>query len=226
MFPSTVKHHRLNQVNPDFHGHWHSSELSREFQAALSSVAPVSPRTHETMHLPVGRFRDTLGTRAAQEGFGELIIAEILGHSDTQNVGSYVAAIPEIASRLDEQLARDLVPISNAFMGVILIQREDATRAGDTSSYIIDYRSSKKGVGNCGTKFDCTFDAPVSCYTCRNFEAWLDAPHDQILQRLLKKRQDLLETSGPRVAAINDLTIVAIQQVLDECSRIKNSIAN
>jgi len=225
LFPSSVNHREGYQLNSDFEGHWNSTELSAQFQAALSALAPVSPRTLAPMNLAVGRFRDTLGTRAAQEGLRELVIAEILGHSDTQNVGCYTAAIPEIAARMDKQLAKDLAPIANAFMGVILIRPEDATRAGDSSSLIVDYRNSKKGVGSCGSKYDCTFNVPIACYTCKSFEAWLDGPHEQLFEQLTKKREQLLATSGPRVAAINDLTIVAVKRVIDECQRIKSSVA-
>jgi hypothetical protein len=224
LFPSGVRHRDGYQINPDFDDHWNANELTSKFQSVLAGLAPISPRTFEPMNLAVGRFRDTLGTRSAQEGFGELVIAEILGHSDTQNVGCYVAAIPEIAARLDKQLAKDLAPIAHAFMGVILIRPEDATRASDPSSQIVDYRHTKKGVGSCGTKYDCTFNAPVACYTCKNFEAWLDAPHGKLLDHLLRERERLLVTSGPRVAAINDTTIVAVQRVVEECQRIKSSL--
>lgn len=225
LFPSDVEHRKGYQIGSGFERHWNSNELGNEFQAALASIAPVTPRTFAPMNLAIGRFRATLGTRAAQEGFGELVIAEMLGHTDTQNVGCYTATVPEIAARLDKQLAKDLAPIAKAFMGVILIRKEDATRADDSSSQIIDYRHSKKGVGNCGTKYDCTFHAPIACYTCRCFEAWLHAPHEELLDHLLKERERLLIASGPRVAAINDLTIVALQGVVDECARIKRSLA-
>lgn len=225
LFPSPVEYRVREQLNPQFNGHWNSPDLSRAFREALADIAPISPRTMEPMNLAIGRFRDTLGTRAAQEGFGELVIAEILGHSDTQNVGAYVAVIPEIANRLDEQIGGDLAPIARAFLGAILIRPEDATRAEDPSSTIIDYRHSKGGVGSCGTKYDCKFRAPLACYTCFNFEAWLDGPHEQLLDHLVQDRERLLTTSGPRVAAINDLTISAIRSVIRECNLIKSGIS-
>lgn len=226
MFPSTRKHREGMQINEEFEGHWASNELANEFRKALSVLVPVSPRTMKPMNLAIGRFRDTLGTRAAQEGFGELVIAEILGHSDTQNVGVYTAALPEIASRIDKKLAGDLAPIANAFMGVILIRPEDATLAGDVTRQITDYRHAKSGVGSCGTKIDCRFNAPIACYTCPSFEAWLDAPHEKLLEHLMQDRDRLMASSGPRIAAVNDLTIIAAQRVVDECARIKRGIQN
>lgn len=224
MFPSSVKRKKKVQINAVFEGHWDATAMSFAFQEALVDIVPVTPRTKQKMNIGTHRLRYTLGTRLAQEGFGELVIAEALGHADTQNVGVYTAATPEIADRLDKKLARELAPIANAFLGSILIRPEDATFSKDMNSQIVDYRYAKSGVGNCGTRSECKFNAPIACYTCRNFEAWLDAPHEKLLDHLIADRDRLMETSGPRVAAVNDLTIIAIQRVVDECARIKSAV--
>lgn len=220
MFPTDIDSSLL-QLDSDFAEHWTSTSLARHFREALTAIAPISPRTSEPMHMAIGRFRDTLGTRAAQEGFGELVIAEILGHVDTQNVKCYVAVIPEIAERLDKKLAKDLAPIANAFVGTVITKLSDATRFEDSSSQIIDYKNSGKGVGNCGTTYNCQFHAPIACYTCPKFEAWVDAPHGDLYEQLTKEREDMLEIGGERMAAVNDLTIIAIKNVMDECARMK-----
>jgi integrase len=222
LFPARSTRMDQMQINSTFLNHWDAVSLGAHFRDQLGKISPISPRTHQPMHLVIGRFRDTIGTRAAQEGYGELVIAEILGHVDTQNVGVYVAVIPEIAARLDKKLGKALAPIANAFLGKVLASEEDATRAGDPTSHIVDYKHAQKGVGSCGTTYDCQFNAPIACYTCRNFEAWVDAPHEKLLEHLLAKRERLLKTSGQRVASINDRTIVAIQTVIDECERIRD----
>ncbi|MBA5686079.1 site-specific integrase [Rugamonas apoptosis] len=224
LFPSDVEHRPGHRIGAGFEWHWATQELAKHYKEALSAIAPVSPRTMEPMNLAIGRFRDTIGTRAAQEGFGELVIAEILGHSDTQNIKAYIAAIPEIASRLDRLLGSDLAPIASAFLGRILSKHEDATRADDPASTIKDFRHSKEGFGSCGSKYDCKFRAPIACYTCFSFEAWLDGPHEKLLDHLEKERERLFVTSGPRVAAVNDLTIDAIRAVIRECNRIKTKM--
>lgn len=220
MFPSYVDS-KLQQLDGGFELHWSTRDLSFAFRTAFSGLAPISSRTGEPLHMVIGRFRDTLGTRAAQEGFGELVIAEILGHVDTQNVKCYVAVIPEIAERLDKNLARDLAPIAHAFVGKILLRREDAARFGDSSSEIIDYKNSGKQVGGCGTLYDCKLHAPIACYCCPKFEAWLDAPHEAVYQQLENERNEMLKISGQRMACINDLTMIAVKNVIDECARIK-----
>jgi integrase len=221
MFPGPLSKNGPLQLNPEFLGHWDSMSLCAYFDAQLAPIAPVSPRTFEPMHIAIGRFRKTLGTRAAQEGYGELVIAEMLGHEDTQNVKVYVGIVPEIAARLDKQLARDLAPIANAFSGKVLRSPQDATRANDATSQIIDYKYAKAGVGSCGTTYDCHFNAPIACYTCRNFEAWADAPHQILLDHLLSERERLWKTSGQRIASQNDNVIFAIQAVIFECEYLK-----
>lgn len=221
LFPTSSVTNVLTQLDEKFRHHFDARVLSSYLNKGLSRIAPVSHRTGESMHVAVGRFRDTIGTRAAQEGYGELVIAEILGHSDTQNVKCYVAVIPEIAQRLDRQLAKELAPIANAFNGRILVKKQNATRAGDPSSDIVDYANAGEGVGSCGTSYDCRFNAPVACYVCHNFEAWLDAPHEALLEHLLAERERLLVTSGPRIASSNDRVIIAIQSVIDTCDRMK-----
>lgn len=225
LFPTRNLRMLSMQLNQEFINHWEAGALGHHFTRELGRISPISPRTYEPMHLVIGRFRDTIGTRAAQEGYGELVIAEILGHVDTQNVGVYVAVIPEIAQRLDKILAKDLAPIANAFLGRILSSESDATRAEDPTSRIIDYKHTKKAVGSCGTTHDCKFHAPIACYTCRNFEAWIDAPHQMILEHLTSERERIIKISGQRVASINDLTIVAVQAVIDECARIREGEA-
>lgn len=225
LFPTRNRRMTSMQLNEEFINHWEAAALGHHFTRELGRISPISPRTYEPMHLVIGRFRDTIGTRAAQEGYGELVIAEILGHVDTQNVGVYVAVIPEIAQRLDKILAKDLAPIANAFLGRILVSESDATRAVDPTSRIIDYKHTKKAVGSCGTTHDCKFHAPIACYTCRNFEAWIDAPHQMILEHLTSERERIIKISGQRVASINDLTIVAVQAVIDECAHIREEEA-
>lgn len=221
MFPSTSRQSDVYQLAADFRLHADPAEMADRLARALKHIAPLSERTNAPLHITIGRFRDTLGTRAAQEGHGELVIAELLGHSDTQNVKCYVAVIPEIAERLDKQLAKALAPLVHAFTGEVLADKSNARRADDPSSLIVDYANTFEPVGNCGTKLDCHFHAPVACYTCHNFQAWADAPHEALLDELLAERERLMHTAGLRIAAINDRTIIAIQAVVDTCAQLK-----
>lgn len=196
--------------------------LSDRLTSALNDLEIPSERTGESLNITPQRFRRTLGTRAAQEGYGELIIAELLDHTDTQHVGVYVGSVPEIAERIDRAIAMALAPLAQAFAGVLISDESEATRAGDPASRIVDYRTDQsKPMGSCGQHSFCSFNAPIACYTCANFEPWLDGPHEALLERLISERERLEINTDKRIAAINDRTIFAVAQVIQLCEKIK-----
>lgn len=215
MFPANVAVEGV----PGYAWHQTSKALSSGLNWSLSKLAVRSERTGGTLHITPVRFRRTFGTRAAQEGHGELVIAELLDHTDTQNVGVYVAAVPEIAARIDRAVAMALAPLAQAFKGVLITGEGQATRGSDPSSRIVDLRidHSMRPMGSCGQHAFCSFSAPIACYTCRSFEPWLDGPHDAVLTHLLDKREQLLATTDERIAAVNDRTILAVAQVIQLC---------
>lgn len=73
---------------PDgFEYHRTGPSLGLMLRAGLCKLSAMSERTGRPLHVTAVRFRRTVATRAAMEGHGELIIAELLDHTDTQNVG-------------------------------------------------------------------------------------------------------------------------------------------
>lgn len=213
----------FHEGSPGFEYHETAKGLSRALVVELNKLKIFSERTGDQLHITPVRFRRTFGTRAAQEGHGELVIAEMLDHTDTQNVGVYVAAVPEIAARINRTVAMQMAPLAQAFKGILINDESEATRAGDPSSRIIDLRidSSTKPVGSCGQHSFCNFSAPIACYTCRSFEPWLDGPHEAVLKHLIEKRDQLLQATDQRMASINDRTIVAVAQVVQMCQEQK-----
>lgn len=211
-----------------FEYHHTSGSIGLALKTALKKLEVNSERTGEELYLAPVRFRRTLGTRAAQEGHGELVIAELLDHSDTQNVGVYVASTPEIAQRIDRAVAMTMAPLAQAFKGVVIDEESQATRGADPASRIIDLRIDRAGspMGSCGQHSFCGFMAPVACYTCSNFEPWLDGPHEAVLLHLLDKREQLLKTTDERMAAINDRSIYAVAEVIQICDERKASKKN
>lgn len=222
LFPQSVNGNQ--PVGMEFHQT--STLLSRKLTRILDGLDVFSERTGDLIHITATRFRRTTGTRAAQEGHGELIIAELLDHSDTQNVGVYVQATPEMVERIDRSVAMALAPLAQAFAGVIIGDESDATRGDDASSRIIDPRIDKtcQPMGNCGSHGFCGFSAPIACYTCQHFQAWLDGPHEAVLNHLLAERERKLNVADIRIASVNDRTILAVADVVRHCQAIKAGI--
>ncbi|MDW3171363.1 hypothetical protein R8N48_30920, partial [Vibrio sp. Y184] len=70
--------------------------------------------------------RYTLGSRAAREGAGILTIANLLDHSDTQNVKVYVANAPEHAVHISKIMNQPLARYASAFAGKLVEDEAEA----------------------------------------------------------------------------------------------------
>ncbi|MBA1432786.1 MAG: site-specific integrase [Epsilonproteobacteria bacterium] len=205
--------------------HCTGEKITKRIQQVISTFNINSERTEEKLHITSTRFRRTIGTRAAMEGYGELIIAEILDHTDTQNAGVYVQSLPEIIERIDKAMAVYMAPIAQAFAGKLVKDKSTAIRHDDPSADIIDPKvdSSCKAMGKCGTYAFCALSAPLACYTCNSFQAWVDGPHEKLLEYLINERKRLLKTTDYRIASINDKTILAVALVILECKKYKET---
>lgn len=209
--------------------HLSADGLGARLTGVMSALGVMSERTGEELHISPIRFRRTIGTRAAEEGLGLLVIAELLDHSDTQNVGVYAEATPAIIERIDRAIATRMAPLAQAFAGKLIRHESDAIRGSDPSSRILDLRIDQSGqaMGSCGQHSYCGFSAPIACYTCSCFEPWLDGPHEDVLDFLLEKRAQLLKTTDERVASVNDRTILAVAEVIRLCSEFRaEKVAN
>lgn len=208
-----------------FEFHRTSTSILYDLKKALDPLKIFSERTGDYINITGRRFRYTVGTRAAGEGHGPLIIAELLDHTDTQNVMVYVQNSPEMLARIDRAMAMSLAPLAQAFAGTLITGSIDAVRGEDPNSLIADPRfdGSFRPMGNCGNFSFCGLAAPIACYTCRNFQPWIDGPHEAVLQYLLADRDRL--TGGefdPTIFVINDRPILAVARVIQLCGELKN----
>lgn len=219
LFPASQ---RLSKAPAGFEFHRTSGSLRDWFKYTMDLLRVHSERTGGPININASRFRRTLACRAADEGHGELVIAELLDHTDTQNTGVYVEATPGMMERIDRAVALKLAPLAQAFAGVIITDESQARRAGDPASRICDPRfdPKMKPVGNCGQFGFCGLLAPVACYTCRSFEPWLDGPHERVLDFLIAERDRLLLQADKRIASINDRNILAVAEVVRKCAEI------
>ena len=211
------------QSSHGFEYHVTAQDLRIRLQEALNKLDVRSERTGKRVHITPLRFRRTVGTRAAEEGHGELIIAELLDHTTTDNVGIYVQATPKIVERIDRAIAMHMAPLAQAFAGVLIRDESQATRGNDPRSRIVDLRidRSMRPMGSCGEHGFYALAAPIACYTCKHFQPWLDGPHEAVLGHLLAKREQLFTTTDARIASVNDRTILAVAEVIRRCDEIR-----
>ena len=188
------------------------------------AITVRSERTGEPIVLKPGRFRRTFGTRAVEEGYALTVVAEMLDHSDLQNVSVYVENRSSIVDRIDAVLAAKLGPIARLFLGRIIDDESQAGVEDPVSRRVGTGRS--RPVGTCGGPSACARHAPIACYTCVEFMPWLDAPHERLLHELIEDRDRLLASGlDPRIAAVNDSSILAIADVIERCRLSKGAAA-
>jgi len=157
--------------------HIRAAKVSEICKFIAETAQIYSERTGELLNISSNRFRYTTGTRAAREGFGEMVIAELLDHSDTQNAGVYIKNIPEHVETLDKAVGHHLARYAQAFAGVLVDSEASAVRGDDLASRI---KMNGEGVGTCGSYGFCGANVPIPCYTCIHFQPWLDGPHELV----------------------------------------------
>lgn len=213
-------------AGPGLDGHMAASALGRKLSTIVSRLKVFSPRTKGLLHVNPRRLRYTLGTRAAAEGANEFEIAELLDQSTSETARIYVKASPQMLDRIDRAIAEQMAPFAQAFAGVLVDGEGAARRGQDPISRIIDPTVVDDPVGTCGSYGFCSLAAPIACYTCINFQPWLDAPHDEILESLIAKRQGLIDRNEDiRIASINDRTILAVTRVVQLCREKRARLA-
>lgn len=221
IFPQRKAIDKANATGFEFHRT--SGGLARRVTEIFNSLRVPSERM-EGKSIPVSpvRFRRTFATRAAEEGWPLLVLAELMDHSDTRHVEVYAGLTTRIRATFSRKIAMDMAPLAMAFGGKIIRGEDNASRPGPASR-IIDLRidQSLRSMGSCGSYAHCGFARPFACYGgCHDFEPWLDGPHEAALDYMLDRREYMMATSNPRMAAINDLAILGCAQVILRCRQI------
>ena len=186
----------------------------------LDKIIIFSHRTGLFLSIPARRFRYTQGSRAARQGFGEYVIAELLDHSDTQNAKVYTRDHPNFRRKVDEAFGQSLIPVAQAFAGTLVNRDSEAINGTDLDKRV---RNGAGTLGACGSQGFCGA-IPIACYTCTNFQPFLDAPHRDILKRLQEDRKRVLDNTGDvEVASATDRSILAVKQVISLCDERKTA---
>lgn len=204
--------------------HEASAALSLRLQRLVAMLSVNSERTGGPIRVFPTRLRRTLATRAAREGYGPLIIAELLDHTDDQNARVYTENVPEHVDAINKAMARQLAPLAQAFAGMLVRSERDALRGDDPRSRV--RTDSGSAAGTCGHFGFCGALAPIACYTCRHFQPWIDGPHEDVLHGLLVERDRIRQlTQDKAIAAINDRTIFAVTQVIQMCEARRSEVS-
>ena len=195
--------------------HVTTSELGSALQRCARASTARSERTGEFIRLSAIRFRHTRGTKLRREGFGAFIIAELLDHSDTQNVRVYTENTAQEAVVINELVGAQLAPFAQACLGKLVHSEREAIRGDDPRSRVPNDR--QHAVGACGNYGFCA-SGYRACYTCFHFQPWVDGPHEEVLVDLYAEKERTREAGCSNVIVnANDQLILAVEHCVSMC---------
>jgi len=144
------------------------------------------------------RFRYSLGTRAAECGYGEYVIAELLDHRSTNNVGCYVKNIPEYAEKINDLVGEEISKYAKLF------------------NMKNELRSEVECLAHCDLYSSLKIPFPILCYGCIHFTPWIDAPH-HLVKVLINEQMQNLNNSGGNKSVDREIDILkSTMQYLDK----------
>jgi len=190
----------------------------------------VSPRTENPLIINARRFRFSIGTHMAEEGASIFHIAEILDHTDTQNVKVYVETISSIADPVAKATDAALTPLVQRFQGKI-VDTATAVAFDGLPNQVIPAIAQQLaivhlkagGIGMCGRDVRkdglCRLLPPVSCYLCASFAALRTGPHQEMLDSIQEFIHQNEGTSDNRILLQLEEVQAAIRQVLEQLEK-------
>lgn len=214
---STPRRDCLGTAIEEYAYHFTARDLKEMVESYVSRLGVVSHRTGKTLRVTPRRLRYRFATKKVQEGCPMEALKDLLDHSDLQNVMVYYSGSSMI-KRLDEALAVTVGPVVNRFMGRIVATEADASGCGGRIK--AESMGRIKNIGTCGSTSLCTLFPPFSCYLCPLFQPWRDAPHREVLEDLVRQRDERIAAAGrgdDRIAKHYDEIIVTVGQVVALC---------
>lgn len=200
--------------------HVTTADLARSLGRISQELTARSERTGKTIKLSATRFRYTRGTKLRREGFGPYVIAELLDHSDIQNVAVYTENTASEASVIAELVGKDLAPFAQACLGKLVSNEREAIRGRDPRSRVPNGRLN--AVGSCGSFGFCALGFSA-CYTCQHFQPWIDGPHAEVLEDLYREKERMRELNCSEVVfSSKDRLILAVEHCVALCEAAKN----
>ena len=214
--------YEISEILPKEIIHLPTVELTQILKNAVRKLGVRSRETGKPISVTSYRFRYTLGTNAARQRAGVNVIAILLDHHDTQNVHCYVQSVPEIAQQISSIMDESLRKYADAFQGKV-VKDEIEAQSQIKDANRISCVEQNCDVGSCGTHQYCNDYAPIACYLCSKFMPWANAPHHLVLEKLISERDDLITMGcSLEIVAVNDRTIIAVQQVIDACKEFNH----
>jgi hypothetical protein len=188
----------------------------------------VASRSGELLKITTRRLRYSLASRMVQEGASPYAVAAALDHSDLQNVNTYFDVHDGVVDHINSAVAMELGARAQAFAELVEHERDAVNGDRLTARRYFGDREKDifEPIGTCGHNAVCNVAAPLGCYVCPKFQAWMDAPHDLVLDHLIDRRtrREQLGLDG-RMVGLEDELIAAVAGVIGRIAEIRGETA-
>jgi integrase len=207
--------------------HLSSTAIARALKRVSGSTV-VSLRTGKPVREFAYRMRYTRARQLARLGVPRVTLQYWLGHNENTSLDHYYDDPAEDARLLDLEMQVILAPLAQAFSGTLRDKESDAVRGNNPASRIeLDGHHS---VGTCGEHGYCNASVPIPCYRCAKFQPWVDAPHEEVLLRLIERQEEENNIHLPSksrrilVPLQLDKDIAAVKLVIKLCDARKQEL--
>jgi hypothetical protein len=157
----------------------------------VTEVSFLTRRLKFESHMGLGfkvtnrRLRKTFCTQLIAKGAPLKVVAELMDHSDLQQLEVYYRHTHHIAKKLDEVLKSEASDILDAFKGKIITP--DQTSQAGQQIFAPTRQQTLHLIGSCASKTPCSLNPPLSCYGCKSLEAFDDADHKGVVERFVEE---------------------------------------
>ena len=214
---SPEEFHVWEASTPDFF-HDNGAGIGVRLTAIGKACTAVSARTYDYMLLSAYRFRRTLGTVLAKNGYNAFEIAAALGHDDTQHVQVYVENSAEAFDRFEKTMEPAFEPLLKAFSGEIIRPNQPGSENQPYVHVLAGFDTPFES-GKCGSLALCHRGWYI-CYTCVKFRAFFDADHERALKEV-EAEYERTKDQGYKDSMLTGLeaTMDAIKEVIRLCKQ-------
>lgn len=162
------------------------------------------------------RLRKTFCTKLIAAGTPLKIVAELMDHTDLQQLEVYYRHTHHVAKKLDEVLNSEASDVLDAFKGKI-ISLGQVSQAGQ-QIFAPTKDQALHLIGSCGSKTPCQLNPPLSCYGCKSLEAFDDADHKGVVEHFVEETKQTFG-EGHAIEILKHSDFLAATQFLQMLER-------
>lgn len=192
--------------------HRYESSLGKQIEDKWPLLCTLTPRTGKPTKLSVTReifmtrrlafedklslgfkvtnrrLRKTFCTQLIAKGTPLKVVAELMDHTDLQQLEVYYRHTHHVAKKLDDVLKTEAKDVIDAFKGKV-ISPGQASRSGQ-QIFAPTKNQKLHLIGSCASKTPCSLNPPLSCYGCASLEAFDDVDHKSVVEHFVSEAKE------------------------------------